>query len=112
MGLEFYLCNHQNATLFNLGKGSWGSIFDGTQVFDTPEALESVLKELFWTNTGMASYCLAMAQAITKFTKDVPAQYLELIHDAGDDPVYAVHLRYKCVGSRYDLENPEKIRNL
>ena len=107
MGLEYYLCNHKDATLFELGKGSWLDIFDGAHVFDAPEAIESVLKER-WSNPEMASYCLAMAQALVNFTKGVPAQNLELINDAGEDHVMAIHLRYKCVGSRYELEDPEK----
>jgi len=107
MGLEYYLCNHQNATLFELGKGSWYAILDGGHVYDTPEALKSVLKN-YWKVPDLDNYCLAMARALLNFTKGVPSQFLELINDAGDDHVAAMSLRYKCVGSRYELENPEK----
>lgn len=114
MGTEYYLLNHSNATLYELGKGPFSialqdlTILKNKNVFT--KKLINIWQDSFQAKTDpeklkFYKYCSLLAQNLYDFIKDTSDEFIELINDSGEDHMFAVHLRYKCIGSRYGLQD-------
>ena len=108
MGVGFYLCNHRNATYFELGKGPFGNLKGG--IFRHENECREFLTESF-ANTwkldteeekkDFVDYCNLLARELATFVGD--SDSLEVVNDCVNDWSALRALKYKCTGSRYAL---------
>jgi hypothetical protein len=129
MGIEFYLCNHKNATIFELGRGP----FSFSRYQTTPEIVDLIQNTnsfIKFLNAEWGEYCESLsgdtahyngpeelkyfrdiALELQKFIGGTDPKFLEIIHDSGDDHTYSLDLKYKCTGSRYYLGDEKEYKN-
>lgn len=104
MGTEYYLFNHQNATVFELGKGPWYLIED-LGILHTASHFVTWLSENWGHSATSIEYHKVLAKALKDFTENTPEGYLEITGDSSEDLGWAGNLGYICTGSRYGLGN-------
>jgi hypothetical protein len=117
MGTEYYLLNHNNTSLYELGKGPFSTVLQDLTILKEKNKLSNKLIST-WQDSFQAKtdpekirfyeYCSLIAQDLYNFIKDTPDESIEFINDSGEDHMFAVHLRYKCIGSRYGLGDPSE----
>lgn len=130
MGIEYSLANPNYKTLFELGKGSWSSVFSRVGKYDyksIEEYIEALAKEIFFEiwwghdeESDDLSYQRHIARKIVEFM-DGESFYGPIVWGEGapllkgiclvndsDDSEYELkyHNQYVYIGSRYHLDDP------
>jgi hypothetical protein len=114
MSIEYRLYNHSNKTYFELGKGPWYHIDTLLKFVKDPDFFAEYLDEIwesFNKEKSYIEYFRALGKAIYDFTSDTTLDKLKCVSDCGDENMYSYLLGYKCVGSRYNLQDPEENKN-
>ena len=96
MGVEFYLVNHSNKTIFDLGKWFTAKILDNERTGALSSDLHNIIKETFKDDS---EYAQRVEDKIRKFSKDGK---LEIVDDTGDYPWELEKDGYRIIGSRYE----------
>ena len=98
MGTDYYLANHCDLTLYELGKGSW---------YDIDFHSDNLLNELKVSHDIEENYLKLICMSLKYFIGNTPNESLYLFGDGGDDLTYAKELGYTITGSRYHLDSPD-----
>ena len=109
MGTEYYLYNHQNATVFELGKGPW-FLIENKNMLHIASHFVAWLKENWGHSATSIKYHKILAKAVKDFSEGTPDSSLEVWGDCGEELGWAGSLGYVCTGSRYSLSDPVKNR--
>jgi hypothetical protein len=110
MGIEYYLYNHENCSIYELGKSFY---FDIDKDFEylTEEELFIDLINNDYHHEYDSEYLKLICKDLIKFIGSTDKSKIELISDGGDDLGLARSIGYKCVGSRYSLGNDIENKN-
>ena len=109
MGIDYIMANHSNATYYEVGRGDW-FLFDSDKwtLYDV-ELLFGEIREMWEDNHDISDeYVDALAKDLCKFVGEAQEDEIEVLADGGDDQWMLRSIGYVCVGSRYNLLDPEE----
>src|SRR5574343_24739 len=115
MGVEYYLVNHANKTFFELGKGSWYELANVPRIVYEPVLFTVWFRDIGgfgdkeWKEFGQ-EYYRQIGLKLFELVSGTEPHRIVLINDCGDDTFYMRCLGYRCIGSRYYLDDEKENR--
>ena len=104
MGIEFFLVNHQDKTIFELGKHFYNGFHEPDWVKDIPKTVQDSVPP--YREGDWVDYTQDLTKRITKFCNDTHQDQLALTNDCDDSfwEYFTEPNWYTPTGSRYEPE--------